>query len=111
MRWRSTCWVYASDLKDKGIFEKYSWAVLKSLVGDHRDRRAFPACTSSAVLPDAWRFAELESLSLIFGLPVHARRMLLQHGALYNFCLSNGQYWLASRHGNAHVDELWTACF
>ena len=30
MRWRSTCWVYASDLKDKGIFEKYSWAVLKA---------------------------------------------------------------------------------
>ena len=26
----STCWVYASDLKDKGIFEKYSWAVLKA---------------------------------------------------------------------------------
>ena len=30
VRWCSTCWVYASDLKDKGIFEKYSWAVLKA---------------------------------------------------------------------------------
>jgi len=26
----SSCWVYASGLKDRGIFEKYSWAVLKA---------------------------------------------------------------------------------
>ena len=28
--WCSSCWVYASGLKDRGIFEKYSWAVLKA---------------------------------------------------------------------------------
>ena len=80
VRWRSTCWVYASDLKDKGIFEKYSWAVLKAW----SETIAAGMCPRLHQLsrPDALRFAELGSLSLFFGLPTHARRTLLQHGTL-----------------------------
>ena len=63
----SSCWVYASGLKDRGIFEKYSWAVLKAWSETITAGRCPLHCNFNSISHGVVSVSQI-SLSLLYGM-------------------------------------------